>query len=258
MPEDILENAAKPADMRLSYGSDKYQFADLRVPKGNGPFPIVISIHGGYWRAKYDLEYMGHMCDALAAKGIATWNLEYRRVGNPGGGWPGTFEDVRNGYHYIVQNAKKYNLDERTIIVTGHSAGGHLALCLASYEPTVKNVIAFAGVVDLQRAWEEHLSDDAVVELLGGTPSAVPEHYEEADTMRRSIESAAQFLVHGTGDDIVPVSFSSTYAEKKIKSGEKVTFISLPAADHFDVVDPNSKTWPDIEQRIVNIASNVT
>ncbi len=170
---------------------------------------------------------------------------------------PGTFEDVRNGYRFVVQNAKKYKLDGNRIIVTGHSAGGHLALCLASYESTVKNVIAFAGVVDLQRAWEEHLSNDAVVELLGGTPSQVPEHYEEADTMRRSIEHAAQLLVHGTNDDAVPVSFSSTYAEKH-KTGETVTFISPASADHFDVVDPNSRAWPDIEHRIVNIASIVT
>ena len=90
MSEDILTLKPPPADVRLAYGSDPSQFGDLRLPKGKGPFPIAMNIHGGFWRAKYDLLHGGHLCAALTGKGIATWNLEYRRVGNPGGGWPGT------------------------------------------------------------------------------------------------------------------------------------------------------------------------
>ena len=109
--DDILTLPPPPADARLSYGTDPNQFGDLRLPKTKGPSPIVMNIHGGYWRAKYDLAHAGHLCAALTAKGVATWNIEYRRVGNPGGGWPGTFEDVRNAYRYLPQIAKRYDLD---------------------------------------------------------------------------------------------------------------------------------------------------
>ncbi len=101
MSEDILTLPPPPADKRLTYGSDPNQFLDLRLPnKNKGRFPLVINIHGGYWRAKYNLDHAGHLCAALATKGLATANLEYRRVGNDGGGWPGTFADIRSAYNY--------------------------------------------------------------------------------------------------------------------------------------------------------------
>src|SRR5580700_7308543 len=109
--DDILTLPSPPPDARLTYGADPNQFGELRLPKTGGPFPVAICLHGGYWRAKYDLKYAGHLCAALTARELATWNVEYRRVGNPGGGWPGTFEDVRAGYRYISQIAKRYNLD---------------------------------------------------------------------------------------------------------------------------------------------------
>ena len=102
--DDILTLPPPPADARLPYGTDPNQFGELRLPKGPGPFPVVVNIHGGYWRAKYDLKHAGHLCAALTAKGLATWNVEYRRVGNPGGGWPGTFEDVRSAYRFTLTN----------------------------------------------------------------------------------------------------------------------------------------------------------
>lgn len=178
MPEDILSKAPPPADARIAYGTDPNQFFDLRLPKGQkSPFPLVINIHGGYWRAKYNLDHAGHLCAALTSSGLATANLEYRRVGNEGGAWPGTFEDIRSAYQFLIQNAKNHNLDASRVVVMGHSAGGQLALCLAAHEPRIKNVISLAGVVDLLRAYELHLSNDAVVEFLRGTPAQVPEHY---------------------------------------------------------------------------------
>src|SRR6266852_3707171 len=128
--QDILSLAPPKADLRVAYGGDANQFVDLRLPKGKGPHPLVIAIHGGYWRAKYDLGYAGHLSAALTAKGIATANLEYRRVGNAGGGWPGTFADVRTAYQFLLQSASQYALDARRVVVIGHSAGGQLGLCL--------------------------------------------------------------------------------------------------------------------------------
>jgi acetyl esterase/lipase len=182
--EDILSLAPPQADLRVAYGSDASQFVDLRLPKGEGAHALAIVIHGGFWRAKYDLGYTGHLCAALTAKGIATANMEYRRVGNAGGGWPGTFADVRAGYQFLLQNAQKYGFDARRVLVVGHSAGGLLGLCLAARESGVKAVVSLAGVVDLQRAYALHLSHDAVVEFLGGTPAEVGDHYREADPMR--------------------------------------------------------------------------
>src|SRR5579872_6385906 len=167
MSDDILTLPPPRADKRLSYGTDPNQFLDLRLPpptgRNKGPHPLVINIHGGFWRAKYNLDHAGHLCAALTARGLATANLEYRRVGNDGGGWPGTFSDIRSAYHFLAQNAQEYNLDSRRIVVMGHSAGGQLALCLAAHEPSITGVISLAGVVDLRRAYQLHLSNDAVI-----------------------------------------------------------------------------------------------
>jgi len=130
--DDILSLAPPPADERVPYGSETHQFGDLRLPKGNGPHPVVMNIHGGFWRNEYDLTHASHLCAALTAKGVATWNLEYRRVGDEGGGWPGTFSDITNGYRFIAQLPKRYYLDAEKVVVMGHSAGGQLALCLAA------------------------------------------------------------------------------------------------------------------------------
>jgi acetyl esterase/lipase len=245
--EDILSLAAPRSDARVAYGGDSNQFLDLRLPSGKGPHGLVISIHGGYWRAKYDLEYMGHLCAALTAKGVATANLEYRRVGNAGGGWPGTFADARAGFQFLLQNSRQYALDLRRVVVIGHSAGGQLGLCLAAHETGVKAVISLAGVVDLQRAHSLHLSNDAVVEFLGGTPAEVADHYREADPMKLGI-GARQWLVHGADDDIVPPAFSRDYVGAKQKMKEDARLMEIAGAGHFEVVDPRSGAGKDVEK----------
>jgi acetyl esterase/lipase len=251
--DDILTLAPPPADARLPYGSDPNQFGELRVPKTGGPFPVVISIHGGYWRAKYDLKHVGHLCAALSARGMATWNLEYRRVGNPGGGWPATFEDIRSGYRYLSQIAQRYKLDSSKVVVIGHSAGGQLALCLAGHETSVNRVISLAGVVDLQQAWELHLSNNAVVEFLGGEPHSVPEHYREADPMQLKISQATQWLIHGASDDTVPPFLSRNYTEQKKKRGENVHYLEISTAGHTDLIDPRSTAWPKVEGTVLHM-----
>jgi acetyl esterase/lipase len=249
--EDILALPPPPADVRLSYGAEPNQFGELRLPKSKGPFPVVMNIHGGFWRAKYDLAHTGHLCAALTAKGFATWNVEYRRVGNPGGGWPGTFEDIRNAYRYLPQIAKRYDLDSANILVMGHSAGAQLALCLAAHESSVKRAVSLAGVVDLQQAWQQHLSDNAVVEFLGGKPNEVPEHYREADPMQLVIDhTTTQWLIHGAGDDVVPPYFSRQYTEQKRTRGEDVHYTEISTAGHFDLIDPRSNAWPTVENTV--------
>jgi acetyl esterase/lipase len=261
MSDDILTLPPPPADARIAYGSDPNQFVDLRFPsrkeKSAGPYPLVINIHGGFWRAKYNLDHAGHLCAALTAKGLATANLEYRRVGNEGGSWPGTFADIRTAYGFLVQNARAHNFDSRKILVMGHSAGGQLALCLAAHEPGITRVISLAGVVDLQRAYQLHLSNDAVVEFLRGTPSEVPDHYHEADPMLLSIPQAHQWLIHGTADDTVPPTFSRDYvAAKQKRAGtekEDARLLEVSGAIHSDLVDPRSSAWKSVEQTVLQL-----
>ena len=252
--DDILTLPPPPADARISYGSDHNQFGEIRVPKGKGPFPLVMNIHGGFWRAAYDLSHAGHLCAALTAKGLVTWNLEYRRVGNPGGGWPGTFEDIRSACRYLPQLAKRYTIDLNKVVVMGHSAGGQLALCLAARESAVKRVVSLAGVVDLQKAYEMHLSNDAVVAFMGGKPSEVPEHYAEADPMKLTISrSTVQWLIHGAADDVVPSYFSRNYTQTKQQSGANVHYLEISTAGHYELIDPRSRAWEKVADTVLHL-----
>jgi acetyl esterase/lipase len=252
--DEILTLQPPPADAHLAYGTDPNQFGELRLPKDNtkGPFPVVVNIHGGFWRAKYDLVHTGHLCAALSAQGVATWNLEYRRVGNHGGGWPGTFEDIRTGYRFLSTIAKKYNFNLAKTLVMGHSAGAELALCLAGHEPSIKRAVSLSGVVDLQQTFDLHLGDNAVVEFLGGTPKEVPEHYHEADPMQLKV-TATQWLVHGASDDTVPSYLSRNYTQQKKGRSEDVHYLEISTAGHFDLIDPHSTAWPKVEGTVLHL-----
>ena len=265
MSEDILTLPPPPADARIAYGSDPNQFFDLRLPdlrspkpKSKGPYPIILNIHGGFWRARYNLDHAGHACAALTAKGLATANLEYRRVGNEGGAWPGTFADIRAAYQFLVQNAAQHNLDAGKIVLMGHSAGGQLALCLAAHESGIMRAVSLAGVVDLQRAYHLHLSNDAVVEFLGGTPREVPDHYREADPTQLSI-AARQWLIHGSADDVVPTDFSREYVAVKRKRSsatkEDANLLEISGAGHFDLIDPRTTAWKAVEQTVLRLVA---
>jgi acetyl esterase/lipase len=258
MSEDVLSRPLPPPGIRIAYGRDPNQFFHLRLPAGksNEKCSLVINIHGGFWRAQYNLDHAEHLCVALSAKGLATANLEYRSVGNDGGAWPGTFADIRAAYQFLVQHAPEHKLDAQNIVVMGHSAGGQLALCLAAHEPSVSRVISLAGAVDLQRCYQLHLSNDAVVDFLRGTPSDVPDHYREADPMQLSIPNARQWLIHGSADDVIPSSFSRDYvAAKQKRAGrekEDAHLLAIEGADHFDLIDPLSAAWKQVEKTVLD------
>jgi acetyl esterase/lipase len=259
MSDSILTRQPPPADIRFPYGSDPNQFLDLRLPQNTkGPSALVVNIHGGFWRVKYNLEHAAHMCAALTAQGLATANIEYRRVGDDGGGWPNTFADVRTAYQFLIQSAQHHNLDPQSVAVMGHSAGSQLALCLAAREPSVTRVVSLAGVVDLQRAYALHLSNDAVVEFLGGTPAEVPEHYREADPMQLSIPKAHQWLIHGAADDVVPPALSRDYVAAKKEPGERndqgdIHLLEIAGADHLDLIDPRRAAWEQVEKTVLEL-----
>lgn len=252
MADSVLTRVAPPADARLPYGDDPCQFGDLRLPGGGGPHPCVVAIHGGFWRARYDLEHLGHLCRALTARGLATWSIEYRRVGNPGGGWPGTFRDVVAGASHLFAIAPRYGIDPDAVVALGHSAGGHLAFWLAGLRGVpvsspvhasplpLRGAVSLAGVLDLYRAWELGLSDNAVVDLLGGTPRQVPDRYAAASPAALLPIGGRQVLVHGGVDDIVPPTISAEFHDAARASGDDATLIEVPGADHFAPIDPRS------------------
>ncbi len=259
MSDDILSLTPPPADKRIAYGADANQFFDLRLPTQRQSNALVMNIHGGFWRSKYSLDHAGHLCAALTHKGLITANLEYRRVGNEGGGWPGTFADIRSAYNFLAQHGAQYGGDPKKIIVMGHSAGGQLALCLAAHQPALPAAVSLAGVVNLRRAYELHLSNNAVVEFLGGTPSEVPDHYREADPMQLHISHTRQWLVHGEADDTVPFEFSQNYVNSKQKLSpadkEDVHLLSIRNSSHFDLIDPRTEAGKQVLETVLKLAA---
>ncbi len=266
MGPEILDLPAPPPDVRLPYGPDPSQFGDLRMPRGAGPHPVAIVLHGGFWRAQRGLEYAGHMCAAFARTGIASWNLEYRRIGNPGGGWPGTFLDVALGADHLRTLAKKYPLDLKRVISVGHSSGGHLALWLAARlripaggplagpDPiALRGAAPIAGVVDLRRGWELRLGGGVVGELMGGPPEKLPEHYHAGSPIELVPIGVTVRLLHGTDDSIVPIEISNNYQKAAVMAGDDARLVPLPGADHFLPVDPRSIHWPLVEKTVQSL-----
>jgi acetyl esterase/lipase len=243
--------------IRLKYGDEPCQFGDLYIPTDEKRHSLVILIHGGFWRAAYDLSLMTKLAQDLAARGIAAWNIEYRRVGNSGGGWPGTFLDVAKATDYVMTIAATYGLDLQRVVAVGHSAGGHLALWLATRGKLTQDdelasgdaplalcgVVSLAGAVDLEQVWQLGLGNDAVVELLAGSPDEVPERYKTASPFEHLPLGIEQVLIHGTEDDSVPLIVSQEYADRARHLGDTVKLIKLVGGNHFVVIDPASTAW---------------
>lgn len=188
--EEITRVPAPAGARRFSYGSDPSQFGELRLPPGKGPYPVVVVIHGGCWYSQYDLSHLENFNFSLTKLGVATWSLEYRRIGNPGGGWPGTFADVARGTDYLRVLARSHPLDLKRVIVIGHSAGGQLALWLAARHRLPKDsplyannplrfqgIVSLAGITDMRRYRPN--CGDAVIKLLGGSAAEVPDRYKQ-------------------------------------------------------------------------------
>lgn len=241
---DITELAPIPADERVAYGNDPNQFFDVWRSRRTSTLGAAVMIHGGFWRARYDLLHVSHMCEALAQTGIATVSLEYRRVGNAGGGWPGTFEDVVAGFKAAVKF-----LGALKTIVLGHSAGGHLALRIASEPLPIHGVVALAPVADLREAYKLHLGNDAVVKFLGGTPEKIPAIYDEACPSKHA-SNGWLVLFHGTADDTVPFNLSRRFVEARSRDVGRRTLFLLPGADHFALIDPESTAWPFVKEKV--------
>ena len=264
--EDILKLSIPAADHQIPYGDDPQEFGELRLPKGPGPYPVAIVIHGGCWLSEYNLHHIASFSAALTGLGIATWSLEYRRVGNAGGGWPGTFADIARGSDYLRVLARDYPLDLGRIVAVGHSAGGQLALWLAARhrlrrdsplflgEPLrLGGVVSLAGVVDLRRALEEQVCQDSVQKLLGGPPAEVGERYEQASPAELLPLGIPQRILHGSLDKIVPLGQGRDYVAAAKSRGDDARLTLVRDAGHFEFVVPESVSWPVVREAVLSL-----
>lgn len=253
----------RPApDEILSYGPNELNFGELRLPEGRGPFPVVMVIHGGCWLAEYDLGYVSGLAERLTRAGFATWSIEYRRVGDPGGGWPGSFADVAAAADALRGLATDYPLDMESVAVLGHSAGGHLALWLGArpeLDPgdplrgadplRFRGVVSLAGITDLAAYSSPEGCGSAVPGLLGGEPAHHPERLARSSPIDMPRAGIPEILVVGSRDPIVPRSQAESYAAGR--PGAAVQLIEIQGAGHFELIDPSHRSWSRVHRAVL-------
>ena len=242
---------------RITYGSAPQQFGELRLPKGEGPFPVFIVIHGGCWLAEYDLTYITRFAAWLTDRRFATWTIEYRRLGDAGGGWPGTFLDVAKATDALREIAKTKPLDLDHVYASGHSAGAHLALWLASRKKLertselyvdhplqIGGVLGLAAITDLHeyRKGPAGSCNASVEPLLGGAPDSVANRYADASPLQRLPLRIPQAFVQGDRDPIVSATSVRAYVDAATKAGDNAVVVPLPSAGHFETAAPLAET----------------
>jgi acetyl esterase/lipase len=249
-PREILTRPALAPDVVVRYGPHPEHLVDVHLPAAgrdtSGPAPVAVLLHGGFWRQEFDRTHLRPMAEALAVRGYVVATPEFRRSGGDGG-WPMTFRDVRAALGSMtscLDEAAPGRADPESVVVVGHSAGGHLAIwaCLQPEAPRVGAVVALAPVADLYEAYRRGLGDGAVVALMGGGPDDHPEDYAAADAAHlltaRTDDDVPVVVVHGSEDDRVPADMS--------RALRHVDYRELPGIEHFGLIDPRSRAWADV------------
>ncbi len=303
-PLDVLTRPARSPDLVLRYGDGAEHVADVHLPRFAAPepgpdgaraeragagglasgtgelasgtgglvsglvpglVPLTIFLHGGFWRAEYGREHTAPLAEALADAGFAVCAPEYRRTGQPDGGWPGTFDDVAvavDRLPELVAQAAGGVIDPNRVVLAGHSAGGHLALWAASRHLLPAGspwraqgqagcgVVALAAVSDLAASYRWRLGQWAAEALMGGGAEYFADRYDAVDPSRLVPAGVPVWLVHGTGDDRVPWHMSLDYAVRARAGGATgglaPTCVLLPGTGHFELIDPLSAEWPQV------------
>jgi acetyl esterase/lipase len=237
----------KGAMRTLSYGQSRDQVGDLYLPDVPSP-PVICLVHGGFWRVMYGRSYIAPVALDLVGRGFAVWSLEYRRVGAAGGGWPGTLDDVGAGIDRLATLVEEgIDLDLARVATVGHSAGGQLALWCAkrgefgaanaSQRVRIAAAVGLAPVADLARAYELGCGNGAVAKFLGGSPGEQPERYRMSSPMEMLPLGVRQLIIHGSGDEDVPIEISRSYADAATAAGDDIRLVELANAGHMGVVD---------------------
>lgn len=267
---DLLARPRATANARIAYGADPLQFGELWRPKGAGPHPVVLMIHGGCWRADLPgLELMDQACADLRDRGVAVWNLEYRRIGHGGGGYPGTFQDVAAGADHLRRIAGDQGLDLSRVVASGHSAGGHLAVWAAARrrlpaasplhtaDPLpLRGVVSLAGIIDLaayHADGPDACGGPGTIDALVGARARPEPVYGDTSPPQMLPLGAPQVIVSGDLDAIVPSRFGAAYGAAAKAAGDRVKVIDIPAAGHFELIDPTAPAWRRIRAEITGM-----
>lgn len=259
---DYLALTGPAPAAKLAYGSTPSQYAELFLPKGPGPHPVVVLVHGGCWTVRFGgIDQMKNLAGALAAQGIAVWNVEYRRVDEQGGGYPGTYHDMNGALALLRANAARYGLDTSRIVAVGHSAGGQLVQWIAGRSKLpasselrvedplrVKAVVSLGGLANLRR--EQVLirkSCGREPAELAGQPSATrTDIFSDTNAADLIDPQVRTYLVTGELDTISPPRVARDFAAHAHLQGAPAEVVILPGASHYDEVAASSPAWPDI------------
>jgi acetyl esterase/lipase len=268
-----LANTPVPPGQRISYGGDSLQFGELRVPATGGPHPVAVVVHGGCWVAQLGeldrravaMDNMRPLAAALAEAGVATWNIEYRRLGNEGGGWPGTFQDVATAADHLRSIALEHSLDLTRVIAIGHSSGGHLAMWLggrpriaATSDLYTEDPLRLGGVINLDGPADlaatiprerQICGARVVTDMLGGSHAEQPERLRAASPVELLPFGVTQVYMAGRmfAEQVAPYEAAAKAA------GDDVRSTTLPAAGHFDLIDPQSDEWPQVLKSVLEL-----
>ncbi len=250
------EQGEESEPVRLEYGAAPEQFGDLSVPEGADQTevrPAVVLIHGGFWRDAYELDLMEPLAADLTGRGYVVWNIEYRKVGEPGGGYPGTMADVAAAIDHLAVLAEEHPIDLDRVAVVGHSAGGHLSLWAGTREdPVVEPVLVVgqAPVADLAVAASSDLGGTAVTDFMGAAPNQDPQAYGAASPAERLPGRAPQLIVQGGADTIVPEPYVAGYVDLAREAGAEIEYVVDESADHFAAISPQHELWEAVLDRL--------
>ena len=250
---DLLKREKPAPDATISYGSDPLNVVDIWRPKGTGPHPAVIMIHGGCWKTDIaQRDIMNYIAADLRSAGIGVWNIEYRGVDRAGGGYPGSYQDVGEAADLFAARGAEFGFDTTKRIAIGHSAGGHLALWLAQ-RPALPKVspirsahpialdaaISQAGIPDLRQG--ETLPDHPCGDE--GARAMAAGHYAETSPQEMPLTDTPQYLFNTSADWVAPYLYGEAYRDAMAKRGKTVVLAQTAGEGHVEHIAPDGKTW---------------
>jgi acetyl esterase/lipase len=258
---DQFLGRTRPApDHVIRYGEHERQVVDLYLPKGAGPHPVVVMIHGGCWSAPWDRTLMNHVSDDLRKRGIAVWNIDYRVIEKGGTGYPHVFDDTWAAIHALTIQGREHGLDPNRVVAAGHSAGGHLALWYAARRarwnppanvrmippPEFRSVVSLGGLPDLELAEQPPGSGcgtEVIGQLVGRGQPGRSDPFADTSVPRMGALGIPQVLINGLNDRIIPNSFPEDYARKMRAKGDDVRVRMIPNTGHIELIAPETRAW---------------
>jgi acetyl esterase/lipase len=260
---EVASLPARSPTQRSAYGPGPLQFGNLRLPNGRGPHPVVVFVHGGCYLSQYTVAHAAALEQALADSGYAVWSIEYRRVGDDGGGWPGTFQDVGRGADHLRTLAGQYPLDLRRVVAAGHSAGANFALWLATRDRAAADsplrsdnplriaaVLALSPAGDLAALHAQGVCGNVIDRLMGGAPDRVPDRYRAVSPGMLAPIGVPQILIVGGLDRNWGPPGRAYYALATAAGDTLARLVEAPASGHFDIIAPTTTTWPLVVQSL--------